>query len=279
MKKIISFLIIFIQVSLASCQNLPKKEEVVIQNKVSVGEVKTPKMKVEVWSDIMCPFCYIGKRHFEAALEKFEHAQDIELVWYSYQLDPTLPKLASKLNAYQYLAQHKGISYEESVAMHKNVIDMAKETGLNYNYDKVVIANSFDAHRLIQLAKKNGKGNEAEERLFKAYFIEGKNMSDISTLILLGKEIGLDETVVKTALNSSEFSNEVNNDINEASQLGVQGVPFFIFNRKYAISGAEPITAFLETITKSYNEWKVTKPTAQLEVIEGKVCKPNNECK
>lgn len=279
MKKIISFLIIFIQVSLASCQNLSKKEEVVIQNKVAVGEVKTPKMKVEVWSDIMCPFCYIGKRHFEAALEKFEHAQDIELVWHSYQLDPTLPKLASKLNAYQYLAQHKGISYEESVAMHKNVIDMAKETGLNYNYDKVVIANSFDAHRLIQLAKKNGKGNEAEERLFKAYFIEGKNMSDISTLILLGEEIGLDETVVKAALNSSEFSNEVNNDINEASQLGVQGVPFFIFNRKYAISGAEPVTTFLETITKSYNEWKVTNPTAQLEVTEGKVCKPNNECK
>lgn len=279
MKKIISFLIIFIQVSLASCQNLSKKEDVVIQNKVAVGEVKTPKMKVEVWSDIMCPFCYIGKRHFEAALEKFEHAQDIELVWHSYQLDPTLPKLASKLNAYQYLAQHKGISYEESVAMHKNVIDMAKETGLNYNYDKVVIANSFDAHRLIQLAKKNGKGNEAEERLFKAYFIEGKNMSDISTLILLGEEIGLDETVVKAALNSSEFSNEVNNDINEASQLGVQGVPFFIFNRKYAISGAEPVTTFLETITKSYNEWKVTNPTAQLEVTEGKVCKPNNECK
>lgn len=279
MKKIISFLIVFIQASLLSCQNSPNKDEVIIQKEVAVSESKTPKMKVEVWSDIMCPFCYIGKRHFEAALEKFEHAQDIELVWHSYQLDPTLPKLASKLNAYQYLAQHKGISYEESVAMHKNVIDMAKEAGLNYNYDKVVVANSFDAHRLIQLAKKHGKGNEVEERLFKAYFIEGKNMSDISTLVLLGKEIGLDETIVKAALNSSEFANEVNNDINEASQLGVQGVPFFIFNRKYAISGAEPVTTFLETITKSYNEWKVTNPTAKLEVIEGKVCKPNNECK
>jgi predicted DsbA family dithiol-disulfide isomerase len=279
MKKIISFLIVFIQASLLSCQNSPNKDEVIIQKEVAVSESKTPKMKVEVWSDIMCPFCYIGKRHFEAALEKFEHAQDIELVWHSYQLDPTLPKLASKLNAYQYLAQHKGISYEESVAMHKNVIDMAKEAGLNYNYDKVVVANSFDAHRLIQLAKKHGKGNEVEERLFKAYFIEGKNMSDISTLILLGKEIGLDETIVKAALNSSEFANEVNNDINEASQLGVQGVPFFIFNRKYAISGAEPVTTFLETITKSYNEWKVTDPAAKLEVIKGKVCKPNNQCK
>ena len=235
-------------------------------------------MKVEVWSDIMCPFCYIGKRHYEAALAKFAHANQVEIVWRSYQLDPSLPKPASKLNAYEYLAQRKGMSYEQSVAMHKNVIAMAKEAGLNYDYDKAVVANSFDAHRLIQLAKLNNLGDAAEERLFKAYFTEGKDMSDISTLILLGKEIGLDEKLVTDVLNSNQYTDAVNKDIQEAEQIGVQGVPFFVFNRKYAVSGAQPDSIFLETLNKSFDEWLKANPQTKLEVTEGKVCTPDKGC-
>lgn len=217
--------------------------------------INTQKMKVEVWSDIMCPFCYIGKRHYETAIKKFAHANQIEIVWRSYQLDPSLPKPASKLSAYEYLAQRKGMSYEQSVALHKNVIAMAKEAGLNYDYDKAVVANSFDAHRLIQLAKLHHLGDAAEERLFKAYFTEGKDMSDITTLILLGKEIGLDEKLLTDVLNSNQYADAVNKDILEAEQIGVQGVPFFVFNRKYAVSGAQPDSVFLETLNKSFDEW------------------------
>jgi protein disulfide-isomerase len=226
----------------------------------------------------MCPFCYIGKRHYEEALQKFAYANNIELEWHSFQLDPSLPKPASKLNTYQYLAERKGMTYEQSVGLHKNVVEMAKQAGLNYNFDKAVVANSFDAHRLIQLAKTKGLGDEAEERLFKAYFMEGKDMSDAATLISLGKEIGLDEATVSRVINSKEYTDEVNRDIAEAQQIGVQGVPFFVFNRKFAVSGAQPSSTFLDVLKKSFEEWQAANPESKLEVIEGKVCTPNIDC-
>ena len=213
-------------------------------------------MKVEIWSDIICPFCYIGKRHFEAALAKFADAENIEIEWKSFQLDPTLPKPASKLNVYEYLAQRKGISTEQSKAMHGQVMQMAKAAGLDYNFDKAVVANSFDAHRLIQFAKTKNMGDAAEERFFKAYFIEGKDMCDAATLLALGKEIGLVEAELKAVLESEQFSDEVKRDIFEADQVGVTGVPFFVFNDKYAVSGAQPIAVFLNTLEKSFAEWK-----------------------
>lgn len=240
---------------------------------------KATKMKVEIWSDIMCPFCYIGKRHYEAAIQQFADSINIELEWHSFQLDPSLPKPASKLNTYQYLAERKGMSYEQSVAMHQNVVNMAKDAGLDYHFEKAVVANSFDAHRLIQLAKKHQLGDEAEERLFKAYFMEGKDMSDANTLIALGEEIGLDEKTVADVVNSDKYANEVNTDIQIAQQIGVNGVPFFVFDRKYAISGAQPSSSFLDVLKKSFNEWKKNNPNAELKVSEGKVCTPNKECK
>lgn len=237
------------------------------------------KMKVEIWSDIMCPFCYIGKRHYEQALSQFADSANIELEWHSFQLDPSLPKPASKLSAYQYLAERKGISYEQSVALHQNVIQMAKEAGLTYDYDKAVVANSFDAHRLIQFAKTKGLGDEAEERLFKAYFMEGKDMSDVQTLVVLATEIGLDGQQTKEILEGNAFTKEVKDDIDEANRIGVQGVPFFVFDRKYAVSGAQPSSSFLNVLQKSFSEWRKNNPGAKLEVSEGKVCTPNKECK
>lgn len=214
------------------------------------------KMKVEIWSDIMCPFCYIGKRHYEEALQQFADSTNVELEWHSYQLDPSLPKPASNLNTYEYLAQRKGMSVEQSKAMHANVLQMAKNAGLDYHFEKAVVANSFDAHRLIQFAKTKGLGDEAEERLFKAYFIEGKNMCDPDVLLILAKEIGLNEAEAKEVINSTAYTAEVNKDIETAQQIGVTGVPFFVFNRKYAVSGAQPSATFLNVLQKSVAEWK-----------------------
>ncbi|MBN8692365.1 MAG: DsbA family oxidoreductase [Bacteroidetes bacterium] len=216
--------------------------------------MSTAKVKVEIWSDIMCPFCYIGKRHFEEALKQLENNKDIEVIWHSFQLDPDLPKPARKLNVYQYLAERKGISYENSVSMHENVVQMAKNAGLDYHFEKAVVANSFDAHRLIQFAKTKGLGDEAEERLFKAYFTEGKNMCDAATLLQLAKEIGLDEKEANAVINSDAYAAEVKKDIEEAYKIGVTGVPFFVFNRKYVVSGAQPSSTFYGALKNSLAE-------------------------
>ena len=213
-------------------------------------------MKVEIWSDIMCPFCYIGKRHFENALAQIEHTNSIEIEWKSFQLDPTIPKKVEKISVYQYLADAKGMSLSESKKMHDNVVQSAKNIGLTYNYDNAVIANSFDAHRMIQFAKTKGLGDQLEEALFKAYFTDGKNIGDINDLLEIGVSIGIEKSTLKAVLESDQFTNEVNNDISEAQQIGVRGVPFFVFDRKYAISGAQPISVFIETIEQVLSESK-----------------------
>jgi predicted DsbA family dithiol-disulfide isomerase len=235
-----------------------------------------PKMKVEVWSDIMCPFCYIGKRNYESALSGFEGKDNVEIEWHSFQLDPTIPKSSAvKENVYQYLADKKRISYEQSAKMHERVIQMAKDAGLDYRFDKAIVANSFDAHRLIQLAKEKGLGDAAEERLFRAYFTEGKDFGDHETLKSIGKEIGLNEEDIKEALLSDMYAEKVEQDIQEASDIGIQGVPFFVFDRKYAVSGAQPPEHFLQALNQSFGEWKKDKP---LIVEEGAVCKPGEDC-
>lgn len=204
-------------------------------------------MKIEIWSDIMCPFCYIGKRHLEAALSQFPD-EPFEIEWKSFQLDPTIVPQPDK-NVYEYLAERKGISVEESKQMHAGVVARAAEVGLDYHFEKAVISNSFDAHRLIQLAKTKGLGDTMEETFFKAYFTEGRNLNDRNTLMELGVSVGLNALDIKDVLeNESEFASAVKNDISEAQQIGVRGVPFFVFDRKYAISGAQPIEHFEQTI-------------------------------
>lgn len=223
-------------------------------------------MKVEIWSDIMCPFCYIGKRHFESALEQFEHAGDVEIEWKSFQLDPTIGS-GIKQNVYQYLAERKGMTEEQSVQMHQHVTQMAGEAGLDYHFEKAVVANSFKAHRLIQLAKKKQLGDAAEEALFKAYFTEGKDVADDVTLAAIGSSIGLHEKEVSEYLAGNQGAAEVEKEITEAQEIGVRGVPFFVLDRKYAVSGAQPVETFLDALQKSHNEWKSRQP--QIVVTEG----------
>ena len=226
-------------------------------NKDNLVMATAPKMKVEVWSDIMCPFCYIGKRNYETALQQFSQNDQVEIEWHSFQLDPTIPETTNeKISVYQYLADRKGMTYEQSVNMHKGVIETAKNAGLTYNFDKAIVANSFNAHKMIQLAKTKGLGDAIAERLFLAYFTQGKDLGNIDILVELGEETGLKKDEIISAIQSDEFAYKVKTDIQEAQNIGVRGVPFFVFNRKYGISGAQPPKAFLQTLEQSFKDWE-----------------------
>ncbi len=212
-------------------------------------------MKVEIWSDVMCPFCFIGKRRFEKALEKFPHKEEVEVVWKSFQLNPDMKTEPGK-NINEYLAEVKGWSIDQAREMNDRVTAMAREEGLHYNFDQAIVANSFDAHRLVQLAKEKGKGDEMEEALFHAYFEEGKNIADATTLIDLAAGIGLARQEVSELLSGQSYSEQVDADIYEAQQIGVRGVPYFVLNDRYAVSGAQATDTFAGALEKAYGEWE-----------------------
>jgi len=234
-------------------------------------------MKVEIWSDVMCPFCYIGKRRFENALSHFPNKDEIEIEWKSFQLDPNM-KTAPGVRIDQYLAKKKGWDLDYARQVNDQVTQMAAIDGLTYNFEKAVIANSFNAHRFSHFAKTHGLGHEAEEQLFKAYFTDGKNIDDVQTLIALGMEIGLDANGTKTVLESNAFADEVKQDIAEAQNIGIQGVPFFVMNNKYAISGAQAVPVFKETLEKAFGEWQKDNLKFKLEIVDGESCGPDGNC-
>jgi predicted DsbA family dithiol-disulfide isomerase len=207
-------------------------------------------MKIEIWSDVMCPFCYIGKRQFEKALQQFERKDEVEITWKSFRLNPAM-KTDPQKNINQYLAEIKGWTIDHAKSLNDRVTQMAAGVGLKYDFDKAVVANSSNAHRLIQLAKKHHTADLVEENLFNAYFTLGKNIDDIDTLIQIGIAAGIDAVEVKTVLASASLSDEVEADEQEAREIGVTGVPFFVADRKFAISGAQPAEAFLEFLRKS----------------------------
>jgi len=232
------------------------------------------KMKVEIWSDIMCPFCFIGKRNFETALSQFANKELVEVEWKSFQLDPTIPEVPKyQDDMYMFVADRKGLSYEQSKKRHQDLIHYAKSVGLEYNLDKALVTNSLKGHRLIQFAKTKGLGENAEERLFHAYFTEGKNLSDVTTLIELGKEIGLTEIEVNEALTNPLYVRKVESDSEEAQTLGARGVPFFVIDRKYAIAGAQQPNEILKALEKAFAEWTKNNP-GLLQVTQGATCTP-----
>ncbi|PHN00853.1 DsbA family oxidoreductase [Flavilitoribacter nigricans] len=209
------------------------------------------KIKVEIWSDVVCPFCYIGKRKFERALDRFEHKDQVEIVWKSFQLNPHQEYIPDQ-NVYEYLAEVKGQSVEWSRKMHASVVQTAAGVGLEYNFDRAKVTNSLDAHRVIQLAKKHQLGGAMEERLFRAYFTEGALISDHGTLVKLASEIGLDEQEVRSALEQKQYTEEVQRDIHESRQIGVRGVPFFVLDRRLAVSGAQDPEVFLQALERAH---------------------------
>lgn len=208
-------------------------------------------MEVKIWSDVRCPFCYIGKRKFEAALADFAHQEEVTITWKSFELDPNL-QTVEDTNIYDYFAEAKGIPQSQAVEMFDNVTRTAAEVGLNFKLEQSVVANSFKAHRLIQLAKTKNLGNEIEEELFSIHFTQGKNIDDEGVLIAAGKSVGISEDELSTLFTSDDFDAEVRIDQLEAQRIGIRGVPFFVFDDKYAVSGAQAPELFLQTLEKAW---------------------------
>lgn len=210
-------------------------------------------MKVEIWSDFVCPFCYIGKRKFEMALQQFVHKDQVVTELKSFELDPNADSSA-RMSINEMLAQKYGMSIEQAKAANANVAQTAAEVGLTFRTEGQLVQNTFDAHRLAQYAAEQGRGPEMAERLFRAHFTDNDPIGDKDGLIKLASEAGLDTAKVKSMLDSDEYAATVREQEEEGSRLGIRGVPFFVIDRKYAVSGAQSPAVFLDTLQKAWQE-------------------------
>ncbi len=220
-------------------------------------------MKVEIWSDIACPWCYIGRRRIETAINQFEHGNEVKVIWRSYQLDPGAPH-DYEGSSNDLLMQRYGMSRQQAEAANANVTELAALEGLEYHMENTHPVNSFDAHRLIHLAADHGLQSEMKERLQKAYFTEGLVVSHHDTLVQLAVEVGLDAEETRQILNSDTYAAEVHAEARRAQMMGSRGVPFFVFEEKYAVSGAQQVEVFLTALERT---WADLHPV--MEVISG----------
>ncbi len=211
-------------------------------------------MKIEIWSDYACPFCYIGKRRLEQALEQFAHKNEVEVEFKSFELDPEAPVNSEQSNV-ERLARKYQMSIEEVKQMGVGITEQAKEVGLTFHFDDIVTTNTFDAHRLTQFAKTKQKDKELTEKLLHAYFTETKHLGDHATLADIAEQVGIERAEALTVLEDNQaFANEVRDDQRMAKQIGIQGVPFFVINGKYALSGAQSTDTFLSALEKVWQE-------------------------
>jgi len=213
-------------------------------------------MKIEIWSDIVCPFCYIGKKRLEQALASFPHRTEVDIVWKSYQLHPQFPQDAKGIPAVEYIKNAKGLTKEETLGMMHQVQTIGKALDIDFDFEKSLIVNTLNAHRLLHFAQESRQGNVLKERMFKAHFSEGLDINDSNTLINLAVEIGMDKKEVEEMLQTDRFAYEVSQDIQEGVNLGLRGVPFFVFNQKFGIAGAQPLEMFEKTLRQAFDDAK-----------------------
>ncbi|TXJ06323.1 MAG: DsbA family oxidoreductase [Aeromicrobium sp.] len=210
----------------------------------------TDTLRVDIWSDIACPWCYIGKRRFEAGITEFTRKHpdvEIEVESHSYELAPDTPENFSG-SEIDFLTKHKGMPREQLEDMLEQMTQMAVLEGIEFDFEKLKHANTRRAHRVLHLAKSQGVQSEMQDRLFRAYFSEGRLVSDVETLAELGEEIGLDADEVRDAFEDEGFEDAVEQDITRARMLGVNGVPYFLFEEKYAVSGAQSAEVFANVL-------------------------------
>ena len=228
-------------------------------------------MKVEIWSDVVCPFCYVGKRKFEKALGEFAHRDDVQIEWKSFELTPDFVPVPGE-SIHASLAKKKGVPETEGRRMNDYMTQVASEVGLAYDFDKTIPANTFLAHQLIHFGAHHGQQGAMKERLFAAYYLEGQDINSVDTLAGLAAEIGLDAEAARQALLAGTYADEVRRDEYEAQQIQVRGVPFFVFDDKYAVSGAQPSEVFAEVLG---TVWAEAHPKAQPTVLAaGPACGP-----
>lgn len=210
-------------------------------------------MKIEVWSDFVCPFCYMGERKFELALEKFPHKEEVELEFKSFELNMDKTDYKGK-DIHQIIADKYGISYEQAKENNDRIVQAASEVGLDYRFDILKLNNTKLAHEIAQYAKLSQKGNDLVKRFFKGYFEQGIDIGDQLALLDLAKEVGLDTADLQRQLDNGSLEAKVREDEEMAAKLGINSVPYFVFDDKYAVSGAQNPEIFLEALTKAYKD-------------------------
>jgi protein disulfide-isomerase len=238
------------------------------------------KMKIEIWSDIACPYCYIGKRKLEKALERFPHRKNVELIWHSYELHPELPQKATNQSIYNYIACKFGMSEDSAYEMQMQVSKLAKEVGLDYDFDKLVVANTSGALRLDKLANESGLATEAEEVLFDAYFAKGFDISDTNILIQLGTNIGLRKSDISAMLDSDKYLADIKKDTEYSEkELNLEYIPFYLFNNKQIVQGSIPSEDYLKVLEESYKEWQEKGISSEKgDIITGQSCSIDGVC-
>lgn len=209
-------------------------------------------MHLEVFSDIACPFCFIGKRHLEAALASFEHADAVQVRWRSFQLAPDAPREIPGTQL-EHLARKYGRTLEEAAQMQEQVVRMGAEAGLELHVDRIRMTNTFDAHRVLQMAQEQGRGDAVNEALFRAYFVDGEHLGDHATLTRLAAGAGLDADAVAAALASGAHGDAVRADLELAHGFGLQGVPAFVLDRRFGLTGAQPPEVIVQGLQRAWD--------------------------
>jgi predicted DsbA family dithiol-disulfide isomerase len=215
---------------------------------------------VEVWSDVVCPWCFIGKRQLEAAVARFGHGDEVSVEWRSFELDPAAPP-TSELPMSEILQRKYGMSAEQVASTQQRITGLAADLGLEYHLDEVQAGNTFDAHRLIHLAGTHGLSDAMKERLMVAYFTEARPIGDRATLTELAAEVGLDPAEVDDVLSGDRFGAEVRGDEARARALGASGVPFFVIDEAYGVSGAQPAEVLLGALEQA---WTASHPLSMV---------------
>ena len=229
------------------------------------------RLSIQVWSDIACPWCYVGKRRLEAALAKFPHADAVEIVWRAFELDPSAPPVRDSDVSYaQRLAGKYGTPLPQAEEMIRRMTEVAAADGLDFHFERIKPGNTFDAHRVLHLAHARGKQDAVKERFLAGYMTEGEPIGDPEALVRMAGEAGLDVDEVRGVLAGDAFAREVRADESEASELGIRGVPFFVLGGRYAISGAQPAEVFEGALARAWSELK----DAPEVFAEGAVCGP-----
>ncbi len=231
-------------------------------------------MKVEIWSDIVCPWCYIGKRRFETALSQFKNSAGVEVVWRSFELDPNAPKQRQGTLS-DLLASKYGLTREQAQQSNARMIALAAGEGLAYRLDVAKPGNTLDGHRLIHLAAGHGLQGAAKERLLAAYFTEGQAVGDTETLVQLASEVGLDPVEARAVVEGDAYVDAVRADEQEAAELGINGVPFFVIDRRYGVSGAQPAEVLLQALEQG---WKESHPIQRLTPVGGDAQACEDDC-
>ncbi len=240
------------------------------------------KMIIEVWSDFVCPFCYVGKRKLEATINASPYKDQVEVIYKAYQLDPNAPQTPQG-RGYAALAAHKGGSIEKTKEMYSGITRVAKDYGLTYHMDKAQVVNTFKAHRLAKWARTQNAEHALTELMLDGYFNKGANLNDDATLLEYAKTLGLNIEAAQKVLTSDQFTDEVKYEIFEAKQVGAEGVPFFVFDNKYGIAGAQPDELFVRTLKQTMDEFKPRAVILNNNVDgttsgDGGICGPDDNC-